>query len=139
MNAAGLGLSRIKGGSAPSNITVRPRLFSVRSARRVARIVALGICFLTFVQLASAFSNTAACPSPRATLYRFTHFPFEEVGSKAPVASSLSALQCARFQVRVAPQPLPPRASMVFCALVQSQQITPVRLKVPPSSSDDDH
>jgi hypothetical protein len=137
MSAVAPGSSRIKDGSSPSNIPAGPSLFSIRSARRVARIVALCICLLTFAQLASALANPGACSSPQATLYRFTHFPLEEVAPKASITSSPSVLQCGKIQERVSPRPSPGRAYVVLGAFVQSPSTTSIRLRIPPSSSDD--
>jgi hypothetical protein len=138
MSAAISGLSRIKNGSPPSKIAVGPSLLSVQSARRVARIVVLSVCVLTFAQLASAFANTGACSSPQATLYRFNHFPSQEVATKVSIISSL-VLQCRKIQESFSPRPSPGRASMVLGAFVRSQSSTPVRFRIPPPPSDDDH
>jgi hypothetical protein len=132
-------LPRIKKGSAPSKISMGCGLFRVRSARRLTQIVALFVCVLTFVQLRSGLSDAAAPSSPQATVYRFSHFPFEEVGSKVWLASSQSALQCDKIRVVVPPKPLPGRARMVLGAFVRSQPTTPVRFRIPPPSSDNDH
>jgi hypothetical protein len=139
MSADGPVLSRIKDGSTPSNISVRQSLFSVRSMTRVARIVALCVCFLTIAQLASALPGAALPSSPQAKLYRFNHFPFEEVGTKAWLASSPGELQCDRIRATGSPRPLPARARMVLGAFVRARPTTPIRFRIPPPSSDDDH
>ena len=125
----------IKDGSATSKISPGLILFSVRAEKGIARVVALCICFMTLVQLASGFSSISSYSRSQVIVYRFGHFPFEQIAEKPSIVPSLSMLQCRKIEeICARPTPAP-----VLGALVRPQSTTHVRLRIPPPSSEDDH
>jgi hypothetical protein len=132
-------LERTKEVSAAARSSARSRPFTTLYVTLTLRIVALCFCLLTFAQLASALRSTRASASSGVVRYEFTHFPYEEVGSNAAGAFSPSVLRSGKIRVSVAPRPSPGRVRMVLGAFVRSQPTTPVRFRIPPRSSDDDH
>jgi hypothetical protein len=88
----------IKDGSAISKISPGLIVFSVRAEKGIARIVALCICFMTLVQLASDFSSISSYSRSQVIVYRFGHFPFEQIAEKPSIVPSLSMLQCRKIE-----------------------------------------
>ena len=130
-------LLRIAMDSVPPN-QPQSRLSGMRNGRRLARIIALCFCVLTFAQLASTLPAITASSFPQIAPYRFSHFPCEEVGGNGAGASTPTVLQFGKVGVTSSPRPrLRTRAeSAVFMRL---QPLTLVHRRILPPSSDDDH